>query len=165
MSLANSLDRPAVLDRKVVHAGKVVFREGAEGDCAYVVQSGAIDIVRDAPEGPVTLGRLTAGAMFGEMALIDDAPRMATAVAVEATTLIVIKRETLRRKIENADPFIARLLLMFAGNLRSLTNDHVNRRPLPQWLEGSSLDMDYRPEEVSASLVRGPFRRKNGAAA
>ncbi len=138
----------------------MIFREGEKGDCAYVIQTGVVDIVRESAEGPVRLARLSAGSIFGEMTLIDDAPRMASAVAVEPTTLITIKRETLRQKIAAADPFIARLLLMLMGNLRTLTDSHVNRDPLPPWLEGKHLDLDFRPEEIATSLASAPFIRR-----
>lgn len=163
MTIASSLDKPVILDRHPHHAGRTIFREGSRGDVAYVIETGTVDIVRDGPDGRVRLARLKQGSIFGEMALLDDAPRMASAIAVEPTVLITIKRETLQRKLELADPFIAKMLLMMMANLRSLTDDHVSRRALPAWLEGKCLDLDFCPEEVASSLASAPFVRRGKA--
>ena len=163
MTLVSSLDKPVLLDRQPHHAGRTIFREGSRGDVAYVIEKGTVDIVRDGPDGRVRLARLKQGSIFGEMALLDDAPRMASAIAVEPTVLITIKRETLRRKLELADPFIAKMLLMMMANLRSLTDDHVSKRALPTWLEGNCLDLDFCPEEVASSLAAAPFVRRGKA--
>jgi CRP-like cAMP-binding protein len=66
MTARSSLDHPEILDRQVFHAGKVIFEEGDEGDCAYVIQSGAVDIVRDTDDGKVKLGRLRAGSILAK---------------------------------------------------------------------------------------------------
>lgn len=160
MSANSSLDHPEILDRQVFHAGKTIFKEGDEGDCAYVIQSGAVDIVRETDKGKVALGRLSAGSIFGELALIDDAPRMATAVSVEATSVVVIKRDNLRAKIDDADPFLARLICLLVNNIRSVTNAHVaGDRPMP-WITGENLDMNYEPDEIAQALVKGAFIRR-----
>lgn len=160
MTFNGLADFPPILDRHVFHAGKTLFREGAEGDCAYILQSGVVEIVRDTPDGKVTLGCLSAGSIFGEMALIDNAPRMATAIVVEACAVIIIRREMLQKKIAEADPFIARLLCLLVENVRNVTNDRIDRKPLTQWFGEDSLDLDFEPEEVSAALVKAPFIRR-----
>ena len=67
-----------VLDRLTLKSGDFVFKEGEEGNHAYVVQEGTIDIVRKNSEGEdIVLGTVEKGGIFGEMALIDDQPRMA----------------------------------------------------------------------------------------
>ena len=163
MAAKNSLDHPQVLERQVFHAGKVIFKEGSDANCAYVIQAGAVDIIRDADDGVLKLGRLTPGAIFGEMALVDGSPRMATAVAVEATTVVIVKSDDLRKKIEQADPFIARLLGMLVNNVRRVTNDHVTGKKLPAWDAGDKLDMEYSPDEISQALAVGPYiRREDG---
>ena len=77
-----------VLDRLTLQSGDFVFKEGEEGNQAYVVQEGTIDIVRKNSEGEdIVLGTVEKGAIFGEMALIDDQPRMATARAASPASV------------------------------------------------------------------------------
>lgn len=140
--MQNSLDHPRILERKTFAEGRVVFREGEEGSCAYVIQTGAVDIVRDTGDTKVVLGHLEAGSIFGEMALIDHAPRMASAITAEPTTLVLVKEADLRAKLEAADPFVARLLNMLVSNIRSITDTHVMGRQLPTLESRKKLRLD-----------------------
>jgi len=110
-----------ILDRLVIAEGEAVFKEGDLGDRAYVVQDGLIDIVRIDDDGTETLlGTVEKGGIFGEMALIDDQPRMATARAAVATTVIAVPRDVFAKKLAKCDPFIRGLLGIFVRNIRSM---------------------------------------------
>jgi CRP-like cAMP-binding protein len=110
-----------VLDRLTLQSGDFVFKEGEEGNHAYVVQEGTIDIVRKNSEGEdIVLGTVEKGGIFGEMALIDDRPRMATARAASGATLIVIDRTMFHGKLAKCDPFIRGLLGIFVKSIRSM---------------------------------------------
>ncbi len=79
-------------------AGAVVFREGDAGSEMYVVVVGKVRISKQVPGvGEEALGILEPGSHFGEMALIDDSPRSADAVAHTACALAVVRREDLDR--------------------------------------------------------------------
>ena len=73
----NQSEQQAVL--RTLAAGDVLFEEGDVGSVAYVVESGVIEICRFTGEEYVTLVELEKGALFGEMALIDNQPRSAMA--------------------------------------------------------------------------------------
>jgi len=74
--------------------GAIIFKEGAQGDKMYLILSGAVRISRQVPGmGEEALAVLRAGTHFGEMALIDDFPRSADAVAHEACRLFVVRKE------------------------------------------------------------------------
>lgn len=84
-----------------VASGKEVIVQGEEGAEAYIVARGELE-VRRMPEhgdeddvGPITLARLTNGALFGEMALLSRAPRAASVVARHASILLVARRDAL----------------------------------------------------------------------
>ena len=62
------------------------------------------------------------------MALVDDQPRMATALAATETTLVVVSSTTFRAKIDAVDPFISALLRIFNGNIRQLQNEITELR-------------------------------------
>jgi CRP/FNR family cyclic AMP-dependent transcriptional regulator len=77
-------------------AGAVVFREGEVGDEMYVVVAGKVRISKQVPGvGEEALGILEPGSHFGEMAMVDDAPRSADAIAHTACALAVVKRDDL----------------------------------------------------------------------
>ncbi len=100
--------------------GDLLFSEGEQGERAYVVEDGVVEVVKQTSEGSVTLARLGHGEIVGEMALFDNAPRSATVVAVEETTLLSIDRLQIDAKIRKADPTIALLINTLTDRLRSM---------------------------------------------
>jgi CRP-like cAMP-binding protein len=111
------------VDRKVLYPGQYVFRTGDVGDRAYLVQEGVISIERTRPDGNVvTLGEVKKGGIFGEMALVDDQPRMACALVKEQATVIMVGRDQFQSKLDKADPFIRALLKIFVRNIRAITD-------------------------------------------
>ncbi len=86
--------RAESISSKTYTAGETIFRQGDPGDKIYIVKSGEVEIVREDPEkGEAILARLKNGEYFGEMALLTDAPRNATARAATKTETLTIERE------------------------------------------------------------------------
>jgi CRP/FNR family cyclic AMP-dependent transcriptional regulator len=109
-----------ILDRLVIAEGASVFTEGELGNVAYIVQDGSIEIVRSSGDSLKVLATVEKGGIFGEMALVDDKPRMASARAAVATTVIIVTREMFNKKLAACDPFIRGLLGIFVQNIRSM---------------------------------------------
>ena len=107
-----------VLDRKTFHEGQSVFEQGEVGTSAYIIQDGEIQIVKNTEHEDTVLGSIGKGGIFGEMALVDDQPRMARAEATMTTTVIVISREIFNQKLQKTDPFIRGLLNIFVDTIR-----------------------------------------------
>jgi len=105
--------------------GKVLFRQGDRGTAAYVVNSGAIGIFREAGDRKIPLATVRKGELFGEMAVIDNSPRMATAFVLEESTLMVISVDAMADKMKRTDPFIKALVLMLMNNLRSVHDSYT----------------------------------------
>lgn len=108
------------IERKVFYAGDKVFKEGEPGDRAYIVERGMIEIFKLVDGKEVVLGTINKGGIFGEMALIDNSPRMAAARAVQQTTLVVITRDIFESKLAKADPFVRGLINIFVKNIRRM---------------------------------------------
>jgi CRP/FNR family cyclic AMP-dependent transcriptional regulator len=109
-----------ILDRLVIAEGASVFTEGETGNVAYIVQDGRIEIIRGTVDSLKVLATVEKGGIFGEMALVDDKPRMASARAAVATTVIIVTREMFNKKLAACDPFIRGLLGIFVQNIRSM---------------------------------------------
>ena len=107
---------------KRLAAGEYLFREGDQGDEAYLLDSGSIEIVIENGVGEVVLATVDRGAIVGEMALIDFEPRMASARAVQDATLFVIPSEVFRarmKEVAEIDRLIPMLLTRYVERLRT----------------------------------------------
>lgn len=104
--------------------GKVLFKQGEKGDAAYIVTSGAVGLYREAQGRKIPLATVRKGELFGEMAVIDSSPRLATAFALEDSKLTVIPIATMLDKMKRADPFIRSMIHMLMSNLRSVHDSY-----------------------------------------
>ena len=80
------------LFEKRYESGEEIFHEGEAGRALFVVAVGRVEIVRAEGGGERQLAVLAAPAAFGELALIDDQPRLATARTLEPTSLLILYR-------------------------------------------------------------------------
>jgi CRP/FNR family cyclic AMP-dependent transcriptional regulator len=79
---------------KVYHPGEIAFQEGDPGRALFVIVEGTVEITQETVQGEYVLRTLGPGDAFGELALIDDFPRSATArVATLARLLILYKSD------------------------------------------------------------------------
>ncbi|MEM9696964.1 MAG: cyclic nucleotide-binding domain-containing protein [Myxococcota bacterium] len=92
---ASALELVSGVATEETHAtGTLIFEHGDVGDKLYIILSGRVRISRNVPGmGEEALAVLNPGAIFGEMALLDDTPRSADARVHEKCRLLVIKRE------------------------------------------------------------------------
>jgi len=109
---------------KKIPAGTVLFQEGDKGEEMYIIQSGRVKISKRIRGVEKTLATLEKGEFFGEMAILNDKPRSASAETIEECEMLVIDRKTfdalIRGNVEIAVRFIKRL----ADRLRE-TNDQM----------------------------------------
>jgi CRP/FNR family cyclic AMP-dependent transcriptional regulator len=105
--------------------GEVIFHQGDPGDALFIVMSGAIKIMLPSDTGEeAILATLRPGDVFGELALLDGAPRSATATAIEASETVILPRDQFRELLATEPAIRDALLASIAGELRRLTN-HV----------------------------------------
>jgi len=87
------------MQRKTFSPGELIFREGDESHAAYWIISGKVEISIDTPTGRSILTTLDDGEIFGEMGMIDDQPRAATARALVETAVDVIDEAAFRDEV------------------------------------------------------------------
>jgi CRP-like cAMP-binding protein len=96
-------------------AGEVIFKEGDPGDEFFVIQSGKVDIQL----GNRLLGTLGDHDIFGEMALIDPAPRSATAVAKTDVKLVPVAEKQFLFLVSRTPHFALNVMRTLARRLRA----------------------------------------------
>ena len=98
---------------------EIIYRQGDESDWAFEVLEGSVELIKDGPEGLTILARHRAGELFGEMGILDNAPRPATARCRGAVTLKAIPRDEFLNQVE-ADPDTAlKVMTKLARRMRS----------------------------------------------
>ena len=100
--------------------GDVLMREGEAGSDAYLIEHGRVEITKTVDGRRVVLNTLGQGAIVGEMALIDAAPRMATVTVVDKTVALVIDARVFEKVLADAPPILRALVLAYTARLRSL---------------------------------------------
>lgn len=99
-----------------IPSNEEIFRAGDVGNCAYLIAEGQVEIVN--PHNGKILSVIGPGELIGEIALIDQQPRTATARARSATTLIEIHRSLVAELLAGADPLIRHLLHVILRRFR-----------------------------------------------
>ena len=105
--------------------GEVIFHLGDPGDALFLIASGAVKITLPSETGEeAILVTLQPGEVFGELALLDDAPRSATAIALEPTETMVLQRDRFRQLMATEPTIRDAILASMAAEVRRLTT-HV----------------------------------------
>lgn len=106
----------------LVSADSPIFAEGEAGDEAYLISSGAVNISRtDLDTGKAfSLATLAPGDMFGEMTIIDEQPRSASATAISNTELVVLSREIFWQKAHEDPEYLKSLLSILSTRVRAI---------------------------------------------
>jgi EAL domain-containing protein (putative c-di-GMP-specific phosphodiesterase class I) len=112
-------------------AGQALFREGDAATTAFLIESGTLRVTAERDGVPMLLGNLHAGALIGEMAVLDDSPRTATAIAVEPCVLTAIDRDQFGERLASADPVLRGLLLSQLARYRTILATFTGNHGLP----------------------------------
>ncbi|MDF2997968.1 MAG: putative transcriptional regulator, Crp/Fnr family [Xanthobacteraceae bacterium] len=120
-------------ESRIVRGGDILFREGQAADSAYLVVSGAFSLTHDRTlrasrrSAGVTIGT---GTLLGEMALLTETKRPATATATELSNVLRIPRSIFRRTLESYPEAAARLARLLQDRVAETVSgiDGVRRR-------------------------------------
>lgn len=136
-----------------VEAGQTVFAQGDEGDAMYVIEDGAVDIVAGAGKQKVILTSLFKQQYFGELSLLDGAPRSASAVASRTTHLLALDRDDFVEFIKKR-PDAALSIMHEVGERIRATNELMTRTVTRNVLEeeDKKLTMGERVADMVAAF-------------
>lgn len=118
---ADNLSKRLVLRR--FSSGQIIFHHGDPGGLLYILSKGKVKITHSTPDGQeAMLAIVGSGDFFGELALLDDSPRSATAEALEPTETLTLHREDFMRFIQDNPDFSLHVLQTMARRIRRLNN-------------------------------------------
>ncbi len=145
---------------KTCPAGTVLFREDERGDTMYVVQSGRVRITKEGKDGQKTLAVLGAGEFFGEMAILNNKPRTASAEVVEDARLLVLDGKTFEQMVVSNTEIAVRLIKKMARRLDSalaLVEILMHRDPKARVILGLSREAEVNGQEREDGSVFIPL--------
>ena len=117
-----------LLHRRVYTEGEIIFRQGDVGSGFFLVRSGSVQLTaEDSAHGNLPLATLPEGSIVGEMAIFDNSPRSATAVAVEDSVLYGLFEGDLHR-LQATRPALALTLLRNLGASLAMRLKVTNER-------------------------------------
>ncbi len=114
--------------------GEMIFRTNDDGDCAYIIDSGRVQIFSENFGTEVTINTLGPGEIFGEMAILDHSPRSASARALEDLQVSMVSRLQFQQRMDMADPIVRLLVSILLKRMRN----NLGVSPTPNTNEISS---------------------------
>jgi CRP-like cAMP-binding protein len=137
-----------------IEVGASVFAQGDEGDAMYVIEDGAVDIVAGSGKQKVILASLFKRQFFGELALLDGAPRSASAIAIRATQLLALERDDFVEFIKKR-PDAALAIMHEVGERMRATNELMTRTVTRNVLEEEDQKLTWGERIADAVAVFG----------
>jgi serine phosphatase RsbU (regulator of sigma subunit) len=127
-----------------VAAGETIFNVGEVGFTMYFILSGEVHITT---AENYLLDRLTVGHIFGEMALVDNQVRSATATAVTATSLALISKTRFRELTQQSPTFATDVMALMSVRVRRYMEVEVKRQRLEEELAiGRQIQLSLLPQ-------------------
>jgi signal transduction histidine kinase/predicted CoA-binding protein len=112
----------AMVEEIRLPAGQELFAEGDPGDWAYIIKDGAVEIIKNSQGRGVLLAVQETGEVIGEMALLEDSPRMASVRARRDTTLLAIHQDQFYQLLDSSPTASKVLLQTVLARWRVTTN-------------------------------------------
>ena len=113
------VDIAAILEEVDIPEGQTIFEKGDMGSCLYIIADGRVRI----HDGEHTLNELRTGGVFGEMAVLDAAPRVASATALDATRLLRLDQEPLYELMADRIEVVRAIVGVLSGHLWARLQD------------------------------------------
>jgi CRP-like cAMP-binding protein len=143
------------MPRKSYSPGETIFQQGDESEEAYWIVSGSVEISIETPQGRSVLTTLEAGEIFGEMGIIDDQPRAATARALTTTEVDVFHEADFATEILRNErrllPYIETLFERLRTSAALLRAEIAHHAPSTALVPHAETRLAYAGGQVAAT--------------
>jgi CRP-like cAMP-binding protein len=139
-------------------AGETIYREGEHSNAVYVIQHGAVEVLRHADGEDIRLGLLGRGDVFGEMGVIQDKPRSTTMKAVDDVSVLRLSRTAFLSVFGDDNPLGLPLLRMLCERL-----DRADERLMKDSLPGTETARMTEVESIRLLAASRSVERQIGA--
>jgi CRP-like cAMP-binding protein len=112
---------------RTFETGAELSREGTAGSSIFLIESGKCEVRRKTPSGTIRLAILEAGDFFGELSVLDPAPRSATVTAYEKCTVLELNGYDFRGALESNRAMADHVIRVLAARLRQVEDEFAPR--------------------------------------
>lgn len=109
--------------KKQFKKGDIIFKDGQTGQSMFIILQGEVEITKMLGDQKTVLASLEPGSVFGEMTIIDNQPRSATATATSDVVLLEISRELFRKRMEEVPKWLQAFFGIIVERLRIATKN------------------------------------------
>ena len=109
--------------KQPVKKGDVIFQDGKSGQSMFIILEGQVEISKILGDQKTILAKLGVGSIFGEMAILDNQPRSATATAATNGVVLKISREMFRKRLEEVPKWLQTFFGILVERLRIATRN------------------------------------------
>src|ERR1700674_3317062 len=131
--------------------GKVLFREGDPAESVFLVLSGVVDILRELDGDPILLGTVGAGQFIGEMGVVENRPRSATARAASRVEVEILTPTEFLDQIAGSPRAARELIQRLSQRLREADDRIVNDERRSGRAHGNRKDANSQKAVVSVN--------------
>ncbi len=123
-------------NRRTFKKNEIILREGSVDDVCYLVVKGKVAVLKGMHgHSPRTVATLGKGNVFGEMALFDGHPHVASVVAIDDTELYTMSRDEFQRMVDRMDPLMKGMVGMLVARLRQTVDELVPKSSEVNWAD------------------------------
>jgi len=131
----------------------LLFAEGETGNTMYIIQSGSVKITKVVDNKEIILAVLSKGDIFGEMALLEDKPRAATAEVYDECTLLAVNRDNFSNLIKDQTDMVVRMATLMSERIwllyRQLDNTFIEN-PLGRIYDALLIQLEKNRVDINS---------------
>ena len=120
------------MERKMFRKGDIIIEKGSHGTCAYIIESGKVEVSDLVNDKKIVFGVLVKGQIFGEMGLVEDQPRSATVTAIEDIQLAVLNRDSFNELFEKKPKVLLPIIKALFERLRTANKMIISKEALSE---------------------------------
>jgi len=151
-----TVDRPFYPENTMIQTYPrdcLLFAEGEKGNNLYIIQSGSVKITKIVNNQEIVLAILKKSDIFGEMAMLDDKPRAATAEIFEPCTLLAVNKDNFSKLIQDQPDMVVKLTSLMAERIwllyRQLDNTFIEE-PLGRLFDALIIQLEKNRVDLTS---------------
>ena len=140
--------------------GTVIFAEGEPSSFLYIVATGQIRIFKEDKDRLIPISICRDKDFIGELSIFSDEPRSVSAIATEATTVIMIKKSDIKKVVEDCPDWVSNIMITLSDRLRG-SIDMLREHHIVDDITDHGGELEAKDEKHFHKLI-DDYRKRRG---